>query len=88
MSEADITKRIREERNGVRVITRLIFIKFLYTGMGVIEASKDVGVAKRVGYQWLKRWNESGYEGLSPRFAGGKPSKLTGDQKKELKALL
>jgi putative transposase len=88
VSEADITKRIREEKNRARVIPRLIFIKLLYTGMGVIEASKDVGVAKRVGYQWLKRWNESGYEGLVPRFAGGKPSKLTGDQKKELKASL
>ena len=49
---------------------------------------KNVGVAKRVGYQWLQRWNESGYEGLVPRFAGGKPSKLTPDQKKELKGLL
>ncbi len=88
VSEADLTKRIREEKNRARVIPRLIFIKLLYTGMGVIEASKNVGVVKRVGYQWLKRWNESGYEGLFPRFAGGKPSKLTGDQRKELKALL
>ncbi|HIH60111.1 MAG: helix-turn-helix domain-containing protein [Candidatus Thermoplasmatota archaeon] len=88
VSEADITKRIREERNGVRVITRLIFIKFLYTGMGVIEASKNVGVAKRVGYQWIKRWNESSYDGLTPIFAGGKLGKLSMEQKDELKALL
>ncbi len=31
-----------------RVIQRLIFIKLLYAGMGVIEASKDVSVVKRV----------------------------------------
>ena len=43
---------------------------------------------KRVGYKWVKRSNESGYGGLVPRFAGGKPSKLTEDQKKELKVLL
>ena len=33
VSEADITKRIREEKNRARVIPRLIFIKLLYTGM-------------------------------------------------------
>ena len=55
VSEADITKRIREEKNRARVIPRLIFIRLLYTGMGIIEASKDVGVVKRVGYQWLRR---------------------------------
>ena len=47
-----------------------------------------MGVVKTIAYVWLSRWNESGYEGLVPRFAGGKPSKLTGDQKKELKAFL
>jgi transposase len=36
----------------------------------VIRASKDVGVAKRVGYQRLERWNETGYDGLIPRYAG------------------
>ncbi|MCW6169326.1 MAG: helix-turn-helix domain-containing protein [Thermoplasmatales archaeon] len=88
VSEADITKRIWEEKNRARVIPRLIFIKLLCTGMGVIEASKDMGVVRRAGYQWLERWNKSGYEGLVPRFAGGRPSKLTGDQKKEMKESL
>ena len=47
-----------------------------------------MGVVKTIACVWLIRWNESGYEGLVPRFAGGKPSKLTEDQIKELKALL
>lgn len=88
VSEADISRRIKEEKNRARIIPRLMFIKFLYRGKGVIDSAEDVGVVKRVGYQWLKRWNESGYEGLVPRFAGGKPSKLTEEQKKELKMLL
>lgn len=88
VSETDINKRLKEEKNRARIIPRLIFIKLLYGGTSVIDAAKNVGVAKRVGYQWLQRWNESGYEGLVPRFAGGKPSKLTPDQKKELKGLL
>ena len=66
----------------------MIFIKLLYGGKSAIEASKIVGVTKRVGYEWLERWNKSGFDGLVPRFAGGKPSKLTDDQKTKLKTLL
>ena len=88
VSESDINRRIKEEKNRARIIPRLIFIKLLYGGKSVIEASKDVGVVKRVGYQWLERWNESGFDGLIPGFAGGKPSKLSAEQKKDLKALL
>jgi putative transposase len=87
-SEAEINRRIKEEKNRARIIPRLIFIKLLYHGKSVIEATKDVGVVKRVGYQWLARWNESGFDGLAPRFAGGKPSKLSVDQKNELRTLL
>lgn len=67
---------------------RLIFINDLYDGKSVPEAAKDVGVVKTIAYVWLDRWNEYGYEGLIPRFAGGKPSKLTEGQKKDLKATL
>ena len=41
-----------------------------------------------VGYYWQERWNESSYEGLIPRFAGGRPSKLTPEQKDRLFELL
>lgn len=88
VSETDINKRIKEEKNRARIIPRLIFIKLLYSGESVIDAAKNVGVTKRIGYQWLQRWNDSGYEGLIPRFAGGKPSKLTGEQRKELESAL
>jgi putative transposase len=43
-------------------------------------ASKIVGVASSAGYGWLKRWNDEGIKGLSPKFAGGKPSKLSEDR--------
>ena len=38
------------------------------------------------GYKTLyKRWNSEEYEGLIPKF-GGKPSKLTKENKEELKS--
>ncbi len=88
ISVENITKRIKEEKHRARIIPRLTFIRLLYRGKSVIEAAEDAGIAKRAGYQWLKRWNESGYEGLIPRFAGGKPPKLTVEQMELLKAKL
>ena len=33
-------------------------------------------------------WNREGFSGLTPRFAGGKPSRLSEEQKVELKSIL
>ena len=87
-SESEINRKIKEEKTRARIIPRLIFIKLLYGGESVIEASRNVGVVKRVGYQWLERWNESGFDGLAPRFAGGRHSRLSTEQKKELRIVL
>jgi len=54
----------------------------------VPEASEKIGITKQAGYIWIKRWNEDGYEDLKPRFAGGRPSKLTDQEKSDLKELL
>ena len=87
-SESEINRKIKEEKTRARIIPHLIFIKLLYGGESVIEASRNVGVVKRVGYQWLERWNESGFDGLAPRFAGGRHSRLSTEQKKELRIVL
>ena len=48
-----------------------------------------LGVTEATGYAWLKRWNSRGYEGIIPRFGGGsRPSKLTEEQKEELREML
>ena len=88
LTSTELRKLIKEEQKRGKVLQRLIFINDLYNGKSVPEASKDVGVVKAIAYEWLSRWNESGYDGLIPRFAGGKPGKLTKDQKEELKSLL
>ncbi|MFH7836328.1 MAG: IS630 family transposase [Candidatus Aenigmatarchaeota archaeon] len=88
LSSEELIKAIKVEEKRVRVLQRLYFIKFLYEGMTVEQASQKIGVTKAVGYQWLNRWNEKGYEGLIPKFGGGKPSKLSKDQMAELKNML
>jgi len=56
--------------------------------MSVEEATELMGVTKATGYEWLKRWNPKGYEGSIPEFGGGRPAKLTEEQKEKLKEML
>ncbi len=88
MSQDELQKRIKTLENNVKVLKRLYFIKYRYNGLTVEQASKLVCVSKPVGYIWQSRWNEKGYEGLIPRYAGGRPSKLDRDQKGSLNRLL
>ena len=70
------------------MLKKLFFIKHLFEGMSVERAAGLVGTSKVLGYIWLDRWNESGYQGLVPRYGKGRPAKLTGEQKTELLVFL
>jgi putative transposase len=88
MELRELDEHIRRHERSVRVLKRLYFIRFLYYGYSVEEASKHVGVTKAVGYIWLKRWNQEGYSGLIPRFGGGRPPKLNYKDREKLRELL
>ena len=88
MNVQDLIKQIKRLEKDTMVLQRLFFIKHRYEGKGVEEATKLVGASKNTGYLWQERWNEMGYEGLIPQFAGGRPSNLTDKQKNELRSIL
>ena len=88
ITSGELRKLIRDEQKRGKILQRLIFINDLYEGKSIPSAAKHVGVVRTIAYEWLRRWNESGFDGLIPRFAGGKPSKLSVDQKIELVKLL
>ena len=88
MTKEELRRRIKTLETNTKILQRLYFIKHRYDGKSVEEASRLVGVAKPVGYDWQERWNESGYGGLIPRYAGGRPSKLSDHQKEKLQLLL
>ena len=88
MSAEELNHRIKTLEKDVKILKRLYFIKFRYEGDGVEIASEKVGVTKRIGYIWQDRWNDDGYSGIVPRYAGGRPSKLSQSQKNELVELL
>ncbi|MBP2029800.1 transposase [Methanohalophilus levihalophilus] len=84
----ELEKRIKYIETLIKILDRLYFVRYRYMGDSVEEAAKKVGVTKRVGYIWQKRWNRDGYPGLLPRYKGGRPSKLNLEQKAELKQYL
>lgn len=84
----ELDKRIRSLEKDVRVLKRLYFVRFRYDGDSVEEAASKVGVTKMMGYEWQERWNKEGADGLVPRFAGGRPSKLSDEQKRVLTSYL
>jgi len=84
----ELDQRIRSLEKDVRVLKRLYFVRYRYLGDSVEEAACKVGVTKMMGYEWQERWNKEGAEGLIPRFAGGRPSKLTDEQKRTLRSYL
>lgn len=78
---------IRTEKNA-RVLKRLYFVKYRYEGNSVKVSSERVGVSRNIGHIWQRRWNEDGYDGLIPKYSGGRPSKLSDERKVQLKKIL
>lgn len=71
-----------------RVRQRLTFIRMRYLGYTVPEASEAVGITAQTGYNIQELWNAGGPDSLEPRFGGGRPSRLTEEQKTRLIELL
>ena len=67
VSEIDLTRRIKKEKNHAKIIPRLIFIKLLYGEKSKVQASKDVSVAKRVGTNPAMMALYRGTQGVSSR---------------------
>lgn len=70
------------------LVRRLTFVKNLYRGDSVNEAGERVGVSSATASRWARTWNDAGVEGLKPSFAGGRPAKLSEEQRQQLKTVL
>jgi transposase len=90
----DLEKTVREYERGrstarvARMKERLIFIRMRYKGYSVEEAASNSGFTLVTGYAVQKLWNEGGMAALEPNFGGGRISKLTDEQRDELKDVL
>ena len=81
----DLNRLIKSLERSTTMLKRLLFVKYRYNGDSVEEAAKRIGITKMIGYVWQRRWNNEGYKGLIPRYAGNGPSKLSEGQRTILK---
>ena len=86
--ERRLSEHITSMKKSERLLQRVTFIRMRYNGFTVEEASASVGFTTKTGYNVQKEWNAKGMEGLIPDFKGGPRSKLTEDQKAQLKEVL
>jgi len=84
----DTLRKMTKEETNSRILIRLIFISLIEEGVGVPQASRIVGITKATGYQWLRRWNKGGYEGIKPCKQPGRPSKLKDQEREKLREIL
>ena len=88
ISPSELAKKIKDYSIQAKILKRLLFINLRYMGKSVSESCKIVGISVGTGYTWQERWNLEGYAGLVPKYGGGKPSKMTDQQKEALWKLL
>ncbi|MBN1166869.1 MAG: transposase [Methanospirillaceae archaeon] len=81
---AELTKKIKDYSIQAKILKRLLFINLRYSGKTVSESCILIGISIATGYTWQERWNLEGYVGLIPKYGGGKPSKMTNQQKEAL----
>jgi transposase len=84
----ELKEKIKDYTLQSKILKRLLFINFRYSGLLVSESSEKLGISIGTGYNWQERWNQKGYAGLIPQYAGGRPSKLSDLEKEELKQKL
>ena len=79
LSKEELERRYREEKNP-RVKERLLAILLLYDGKKVSETPSLVRRSRSTVEEWLRRWNEDGYDALIPTFTGGPKPRITSSE--------
>jgi len=86
--ERQLSESIKSMKKSERLLQRVTFVRLRYGGFTVEEASHAVGFTTKTGYNVQKQWNAKGMDGLVPDFKGGPKSKLSEEQKSDLKDML
>jgi len=75
---------IREGQNTAKFTNRLQLIRQVYRTNNIAEACEILSVPLRTGYNWIKKWNKYGPDGLKHKKGAGRPPFLTKEELEEL----
>jgi transposase len=71
-----------------KMVRRITALLSLSKGEKVSDIAATLGVAPSSVYEWLKRLMVEGVAGLKPNWKGGRPAKLTPNQRKRLAEMI
>ena len=77
VSAEKLNEHIRELEKVAKKVNRLHFIQQLYKGLSVQEACSILNIPIRTGFDWRKKWNAEGINGLDHRKGAGRPPFLS-----------
>jgi transposase len=80
ISAENLNNEIRELEKDAKKVNRLHLIQQLYHGKSMSQACDILKIPLRTGYNWLKKWNDNGLDGLNHSKGAGRPSFLTPDE--------
>ena len=88
MSESQLDNALRSLDCSTRYYQRLVAMKLIATGHSHKQTSEILQVSYRSVNRWAKTCQDKGLEGLNPKFNGGKPSKLSDEDKVKFKHII
>jgi transposase len=86
--EADALRGLAAKAKDANQARRLLAIGAIYDGMDREEAARIGGMDRQTLRDWVHRFNEQGPDGLINVRPPGRPSKLSAEQKEELRQLV
>jgi putative transposase len=84
ISSEKLNTMVRELEKVAKKVNRLYFIQQLYKGHSVREACSILNIPVTTSYNWLKKWNEEGPDGLNHKKGAGRPTFINESQMKEV----
>jgi putative transposase len=81
----DMLREVLKSEKEPEVKRKLSFLSLVATGMEVEEAIAHFGISVATGYNWVRRWNSEGIEGLRAKKIPGRPPRLDEEMLEELK---
>ncbi len=86
--EAPVLRQLARRATDADQARRLLALAAVYEGMDREEAARIGGMDRQTLRDWVHRFNERGPEGLINIKPLGRPSKLSPEQKEELRRLV
>jgi len=89
LTKKELETIIKEFKNDCKLYKRFVLIDAVRSGKKVSEVCDFLKISEPTGHRWLDAYNENGPEGLYTKYHNsGRHSKLTNEQKKELKKIV